>query len=124
MSSNDNTVTTFSATDPVKATVTSVGGASAGGTASSNKPTITGTGEPGQVVNLYDGGRWLGSTTVASDGTWSITATTALKAGKHWFTAICVGADGVNGLSSEPVSVTVPADRRTFRRRQHRRDHR
>ncbi len=94
MSSNDNTVTTFSATDPVKATVTSVGGASAGGTASSSKPTITGTGEPGQVVNLYDGVRWLGSTTVASDGTWSITATTALKAGKHSFTAICVGADG------------------------------
>ena len=47
---------------------------------------------------------------VASDGTWSIAATTALKAGKHSFTAICVGADGVNGLSSEPVSVTVPAD--------------
>ena len=114
MSSSEINVTPFSATDPVKATVTSVGGASAGGTASSNKPTITGTGEPGQVVNLYDGVRWLGSTTVASDGTWSIAAPNALKAGNHWFTAICVGADGVNGLSSEPVSVKVPAESSTI----------
>ena len=100
MSSSEINVTPFSAANPARAAITSVGGASAGGTASSSKPTITGTGEPGQVVNLYDGPRCLGSTTVASDGTWSITAATTLKAGKHSFTAICVGADGVNGLSS------------------------
>ncbi len=109
MSTNQSSITPFSASDPIQATVDSAGGASENGTTSTNKPVLTGTGEPNLLVNIYDGVRLLGSTTVDATGHWSYTPTADLKGGQHAFTAISIGADGVNGLSSEPLHVTLPA---------------
>ena len=51
-------------------------------------PTITGTGNPGNTITLYDNGGFtpVGSVVVDQDGTWSIT-TTALSSGSHSLTA-------------------------------------
>ncbi|MCF3128773.1 Ig-like domain-containing protein, partial [Acinetobacter soli] len=48
-------------------------------------PTISGTGQVGAVVTVYVDGTAVGSTTVASDGTWSVTTTD-------------LGADGTKNL--------------------------
>jgi len=59
---------------PSKAVITSVGGATKGGTSDSSKPLITGTADAGTTVNIYDGARFIGTATVAENGTWSFTA--------------------------------------------------
>src|SRR5207237_4201866 len=49
-------------------------------------PVITGLGEGGDTVTLFDGTMILGTVVVADDGTWSIT-TNALASGVHILTA-------------------------------------
>jgi hypothetical protein len=94
---------------PSKAVITSVGGAIGGGTANSTKPVINGTADAGTIVNIYDGVRLLGSTTVAANGTWSFTPSTDLKGATHSFTAISIDSQGNWGSSSDPMSVVVSA---------------
>ncbi|MGA7814822.1 Ig-like domain-containing protein, partial [Caballeronia sp.] len=94
---------------PSKAVITSVGGATGGGTSSSAQPVITGTATAGTYVNVYDGVRLIGTATVAANGTWSFTAPASLKGGTHSFTAIDVGSDGSYGTSSTPMSVIIPS---------------
>ena len=43
--------------------------------------TLTGTGDAGDTVALYDGGRWIAGTVVAADGTWTLTV--SLAPGTH-----------------------------------------
>ena len=58
----------------------------ANGTKTSNtKPTITGTGEPGATVTVYDGETSIGTALVGSDGKWSLTPATELARGAHAF---------------------------------------
>jgi large repetitive protein len=92
---------------PSKAVITSVGGAIGGGNANSTKPVITGTADAGTTINIYDGVRLLGTTTVAANGTWTFTPTADLKGGTHSFTVISVDSQGNYGTSSEPMSVAV-----------------
>jgi nucleoid-associated protein YgaU len=55
-----------------------------GGTMDDSRPTIKGTGKPGDTINIFDGPtRGIGDTVVASDGTWSIRLIDALPLGAH-----------------------------------------
>ena len=92
---------------PSKAVITSVGGAIGGGNANSTKPVINGTADAGTTINIYDGVRLLGTTTVAANGTWTFTPTADLKGGTHSFTVISVDSQDNWGTSSEPMSVAV-----------------
>ncbi len=66
-------------------------------------PTITGTGEPGASISVVIDGQTL-TTTVAADGTWSVTPTT-LADGDH--TATVTATDAAGNSSTASVSVTV-----------------
>src|SRR5258707_272950 len=94
--------------DPSKAVITSIGVAPQGGIANGVRPLIAGTGDPGNVVKLFDGVRWLGEVTVSADAPGSSKPTANLKNGKHKFTAIAVDSEGNFGVSSEPIAATLP----------------
>ena len=68
--------------------------------------TLEGTGTPGTTVTLYDGDAVVASTTVAPDGTWTLTVP-PLAAGTHSLVAKQVGADGKELGVSAPVELTV-----------------
>jgi hypothetical protein len=75
-------------------------------------PTITGTGESGDTVTLLDGATVIGTGTVQSDGTWAVTAATALTEGANALTATETNAAGNISAASAALSVildtTVP----------------
>ncbi|KFC91944.1 Ig-like domain-containing protein, partial [Leminorella grimontii] len=62
---------------------------------------ITGSGKAGSTIKIYDGATLLGSTTVASDGSWSFTPASDLGQGAHSITAT---ATDLAGNVSNPTS--------------------
>ena len=60
---------------------------SAGGLTNQVNQTITGTGEAGTTVTVFDGSTVVGTTTVASDGTWSDAFTLSSAQGAHILSA-------------------------------------
>jgi len=72
-----------------------------------NKPTIKGTGEAGATVTVYDNGKSIGTALVQSDGTWSLTLTTALSDGTHPITAKQQDAAGNVSAVSNTVNLTI-----------------
>ena len=93
---------------PSKSFITSLGMGLDRSKSNDLRPTVAGIGDAGNVLMVFDGARCIGSTLVASDGTWAFQPPANLKNGKHQFTAIAVDHDGNYGVSSEPFSVTVP----------------
>ncbi|MCF5070982.1 hypothetical protein GIW70_22655, partial [Pseudomonas syringae] len=71
---------------------------------SQNGLTVTGTGEAGAIVTVRDGGVVLGTATVAADGSFSVTLSTAQLDGR---TLSVTQADAANNLS-EPATVAAP----------------
>lgn len=69
-------------------------------------PTITGTGEAGSVVTLYDGGVSYGSTTVNGLGVWSI-ATGTLVPGTRTLTASAIDRAGNSSVASAGLVITI-----------------
>lgn len=67
---------------------------------------LSGTGEPGQTVEVWAGDELLGTATVGDDGSWSLEAT--LEPGEHEVTVRTVDADGQVLNQSEEVLVEVP----------------
>ncbi|WP_336821492.1 BapA/Bap/LapF family large adhesin [Cedecea sp. VD20] len=57
-------------------------------------PTLSGSGEPGSTITVYDGLDVLGTTTVNGNGTWTFTPTTPLLDGPHSFTVTASDAAG------------------------------
>jgi|AGFS01.1.fsa_nt_gi hypothetical protein len=58
-------------------------------------PTLTGTSDPGVIINIYDGDALLGSTTADASGNWTFTPTIPLTGdGEHLITA--TASDGTN----------------------------
>ncbi|MEO6920622.1 MAG: Ig-like domain-containing protein, partial [Collimonas sp.] len=55
-------------------------------------PVFTGTGKPGEQINIIDNGKIIGSTIVGDDGSWTFKPTTPLPDGNH--TIIVQPADG------------------------------
>ncbi|KQN34274.1 hypothetical protein ASE92_11725 [Pedobacter sp. Leaf41] len=69
-------------------------------------PVLTGTAEANATVKLYEGTTFLGST-LANNGTWSITLSTALTAGVHKFTATATNSSNITSALSGELSITV-----------------
>ncbi|MDX6469430.1 MAG: large repetitive protein, partial [Gaiellaceae bacterium] len=88
-----------------------IGGASSPSTHSAGV-TLTGTGDAGDTITIYDGTTVLGTTIVRADGTWTLTVHPSV--GRHTLTARqTVNARPRLGLTSDPsncVSVTVLPD--------------
>ncbi|HGK4675002.1 TPA: BapA/Bap/LapF family large adhesin [Kluyvera georgiana] len=73
-----------------------------------NRPTLTGTAEPGATVTIYDGNKSIGQVKAdALTGVWSFTPTTALADGSHTLTAKATDAAGNTGLASNSFTVVV-----------------
>jgi hypothetical protein len=71
------------------------------------RPPITGTGEPGDTVDVTEGGRPLCTATVQPDGRWSCVPTRDLPDGPHTVTATQTDPEG---NISDPVEVTFEVD--------------
>lgn len=84
-----------------------------GGRTDDTTPTLNGTGTKGNVIEIWDGEKKIGETTVGENGTWSFTPGTALSAGDHSITTRERNGSGVVGESSEAwkftVDLTAPA---------------
>jgi|GEM_PF-146385 len=89
--------------------LTTAGGAGidAGALTSETKPHITGTGDAGSIITIYDNGKEIGQTTVDGDGNWSFTPTLALGDTTHLLTAT---ATDDAGNESTPASFTIKVD--------------
>lgn len=72
-----------------------------------SQPRLTGRGEPGSTITVYDNGVAIGSTTVLPNGTWSITPTTPLAEGAHSITLRETDAAGNQSGLSQPINFTV-----------------
>nr|WP_312960860.1 Ig-like domain-containing protein [Enterobacter mori] len=72
-----------------------------------NKPTFSGKAEAGSTVNILDGGKVIGSTTVDSNGDWSWTPGTALADGDHAFTTTVTDKAGNTSTPTGVVNITV-----------------
>lgn len=69
-------------------------------------PTISGPGEAGDTVTLFDGTTQVGAGIVGQDGTWAITSG-VLVPGAHSFTAIQSDVAGNGSTFSAALSVTI-----------------
>jgi hypothetical protein len=77
-----------------------------GAASNDTTPTLSGTAEFGQTVNIYDNGDLIGSASVRRNGTWSFTPTTPLLDGLHSFT-ITNSSDGNTSVHSAPYPILV-----------------
>ncbi|MDR0416823.1 MAG: Ig-like domain-containing protein [Propionibacteriaceae bacterium] len=84
-----------------------VTGPADGGDLDEARPVISGTGEPGAVVTVDDGGTAVCETVVAADGTWSCVPDADLGEGGHTLTATQEDAAGNVSTPSAPITVTV-----------------
>ncbi|PUE05953.1 hypothetical protein B9Z51_17015 [Limnohabitans sp. T6-5] len=74
---------------------------------SDTTPTISGTGTAGEVISIKDAtNAVIGTTTVAVDGSWSITPTTALPSGANTFNVTTTDAAG-NTSAATPLVITI-----------------
>jgi len=70
-------------------------------------PDITGTGTPGETVNVYVDGTLIGTTDVGTDGNWTLTPTQDLAEGDHTVTATQTDPAGNTSGESDPVDFTI-----------------
>ncbi|MSX76853.1 MAG: hypothetical protein F2738_02310, partial [Actinobacteria bacterium] len=68
---------------------------------------LTGTGEPGATLSIYDGANVIGTVTVPVGGSWTFTTLT-LSNSSHSFTAVQVDSVGNTSVASSPAR-TIPA---------------
>jgi VCBS repeat-containing protein len=69
--------------------------------------TVHGTGVAGETITVYDGSTAVGTATVASNGTWTLSA--RLASGSHTLTATQTLTAGVTSNASAGFIVTVPS---------------
>lgn len=78
-----------------------------GGSTNETHPTISGTGEIGSTITLYNGSTVLGTTTVNALGNWTFTPSTALTPGTWNITATATDTAGNTGVASDVRTFTV-----------------
>ncbi|QFZ86286.1 hypothetical protein GFK26_27760 [Variovorax paradoxus] len=78
-----------------------------GGSTDDTTPTVSGKGEPGSTVHVYDNGSLLGTADVDSKGDWNFTPTTPLNNGEHSFTVVNEDEAGNLSAPSQPHVVVV-----------------
>lgn len=71
------------------------------------RPTLSGTGEPGTTITIYDNGKAIGSVKVDGEGKWTFTPSTALTEGNHALTATATDTSGNTSPASGAVSFVV-----------------
>ncbi|MGT8858800.1 BapA/Bap/LapF family large adhesin [Enterobacter sp. 186315] len=78
-----------------------------------SRPVLSGKGEPGDTITLYDKGVKIGETTVDASGNWSFTPGTALSEGAHSLTLTATDPAGnTSGMSQSLnfiIDTTPPA---------------
>ncbi|MGM3276036.1 Ig-like domain-containing protein [Ralstonia sp. 24A2] len=84
-----------------------IGNIASGGLSNDNRPVISGTGEAGAVVTIYDNNTVIGSAIVQADGTWSLEVTVPLAEGSHTLTATQVDKAGNASTVSAGYEMTV-----------------
>ncbi|WP_052696984.1 Ig-like domain-containing protein [Pantoea sp. SM3] len=82
------------------------GAITTGSVTDDNTPTLSGNGEVGAIIRVYDGTTLLGSTVVGSNGTWTFTSPT-LPDGSHSLTVTATDAAGNTSAASDPITFTV-----------------
>ncbi len=70
-------------------------------------PLISGSGEPGAIVELYAGTTLIGTTTVGADGRWSVTPAMPLADGPTALTTVVVDAAGNRSPASPEVPLVI-----------------
>ncbi|WP_374319622.1 Ig-like domain-containing protein [Aquabacterium sp.] len=83
------------------------GSSTTDGITKNNLPTLTGKGEVGAQVKVYEDDTLLGTATVGTTGTWSLTLTSALSDGEHQIYAYQVDKAGNVSEDSSTLTVTV-----------------
>lgn len=84
-----------------------VGNVSNNSTTNDNLPRLSGTASKGDIITIYDNSNAIGSTTVADNGTWSFTPSTALSEGQHILTYTAKDAGGKESAKSPAITITV-----------------
>ncbi len=79
----------------------------AGSTTDDSKPTLSGTGAPGDKVTVLDNGKPIGTTEVGTDGKWSFTPTTPLIDGPHNVTVTQTDPAGNTSVPSDALNFNV-----------------
>jgi hypothetical protein len=79
----------------------------AGQTTDDSRPSVSGIGQAGNIVTLYDGSTVIGSTLVASDGTWHLQPEVALGNGIHHFSVDQTNKAGTVGPHSGSFDFTT-----------------
>lgn len=83
-----------------------------GETTRDTTPTLSGTGNPGDTVTIYNGGVKLDDVLVDGTGNWTWTPTTPLPNGTYDITLTVTNMDGTGNESapSQPVTITIDTD--------------
>ncbi|EEJ5120797.1 BapA prefix-like domain-containing protein [Salmonella enterica] len=108
-------VLTIDATPPAAPVIASVADNTApvtgivpnGGSTNETRPTLSGTGEAGATLSIYNGSALVGTTQVQANGSWSFTPSTSLGAGVWNLTATATDAAGNTSAASETRSFTL-----------------
>ena len=100
------TVDTVAPGAPVIASFSPDSSIAGDGITNANHITLTGTGEAGSVVQIFDGMTLLGTATANASGAWSF-ATATLSDGTHAFAGKAIDAAGNISATSAAVNVTV-----------------
>jgi hypothetical protein len=72
-----------------------------------NEPTLIGGGAAGSTITVSDGITTVGTTTVDSQGNWSLTVGSPLADGTYDISAVASSASGAVSAASAPVAVTI-----------------
>lgn len=80
---------------------------SAGQTTDASQPRLTGRGDPGSTIIIYDKGVEVGRVTVAANGTWSVSPDSPLTDGAHSITVREIDAAGNQSGISQPINFIV-----------------
>lgn len=83
-----------------------------GETTRDTTPTLSGTGNPGDTVTIYNGTDKIGDAVVDGDGNWSWTPPAELPNGTYDITLTVTNKDGAGNESapSQPVTITIDTD--------------
>ena len=88
-------------------TAPNIGPITSGQPTNETRPALTGSGEVGSTITVYDGSTPLGTATVGAGGTWSFTPQTALSSGPHNLTVTATDAAGNISAPSAGFNVLV-----------------
>ncbi|TLU61264.1 BapA prefix-like domain-containing protein [Enterobacter sp. MF024] len=83
-----------------------------GGSTRDTTPTLSGTGNEGDIVTIYNGTDPIGQTTVQPGGTWTWTPPDGLPNGTYDLSLTVTNSDGAGNQSapSQPISITIDTE--------------